>query len=264
MSQTHLNGSDFEANMAKRIPILAYHSILQEGRGALPDSWQPLHTVPYRSFCTQLDLLKTGNWGTLPVEALNDPSIWNSRIKQVLITFDDGHDSDLLAAAALAVRGFTAAFFIPWAHIGQAHFLDRSGVKQLNRDGFRIGSHGMTHCRLTAISKEQLWQELTESKARLEDLVGLPVRDLAIPFGSYNQRVIDTALSAGYANIMTSDIGQAMRASKSRGFPRLPVKSFTTSADLLTLVGGSAFAVFRWRLAKVLAQRVRVCFGSYA
>ena len=247
--------------MAKRIPILAYHSILQDERAPLPDGWQILHTIPYRSLCSQLDLLKGEGWGTVPVEALKDPAVWGCRNKQVLITFDDGHDSDLLAAAALAVRGFTAAFFIPWAHIGQPHFLDRSGVQQLSRDGFGVGSHGMTHCRLTAVSGERLWQELTESKARLEDLVGLPITDLAIPFGSYNRRVIDAALGAGYATIMTSDIGQAMLGSNSRVLPRLPVKSFTTSADLLTLVGGSAFAVLRWRLAQGLASRARLCFG---
>jgi peptidoglycan/xylan/chitin deacetylase (PgdA/CDA1 family) len=247
--------------MAKRIPIVAYHSILQDECAQLPDAWHRIDTVPYNSFCAQLDLLKAGGWRTLSVGALNEPSVWNFRKRQILLTFDDGHESDLLAAAALAARGFTATFFIPWAHLGRQHFLDQRSVKQLSRDGFRIGSHGLTHCRLDAVSADRLRQELTESKVRLEDLVELPVTDLAIPFGSYNQHVIDAALSAGYATIMTSDIKRAALGSRSRVFPRLPVKSFTTFSDFLTLVGGSAFAVWRWRLTMNLSGRARAPLG---
>lgn len=247
--------------MVKRIPIVAYHSIWQHERARLPDAWHPVDTVSYDSFCAQLELLKTDGWRTLSAAALNQPGVWNLCKKQILLTFDDGHQSDLLAAAALGARGFTATFFIPWIHIGQPHFLDLSGVKQLSRDGFRIGSHGLTHCRLDALSSDRLRQELTESKVRLEDVVGLPVTDLAVPFGSYDQHVIDAALSAGYATIMTSDIKRAALGSGNKVFPRLPVKSFTTSSDFLTLVGGSAFAVWRWRLAMTLYGRARACPG---
>src|SRR6185437_1616968 len=142
------------------------------------------------------------------------------------------------------------------------HFLDRQSVKQLSRDGFGIGSHGMTHSRLTAISPDRLRQELEESKARLEDLLGLPITDLAVPFGSYDRRVIEAALDAGYSTIMTSEVRQASFGPKSRVFPRLPVKSFTTHSDFLTLVGGSGFLVFRWRLGINFSSRVRACLGQ--
>jgi peptidoglycan/xylan/chitin deacetylase (PgdA/CDA1 family) len=252
-------GSDVWAFMtAKRIPIVAYHSILQSGPGAcLPEAWSSIDTVAYDSFCAQLDLLSADGWQTLPAPALNEPSVWNLGKRQILLTFDDGHDSDLLAAAALAARGFTATFYIPWVNLGRPNFLDEQGVRRLSRDGFRIGSHGMTHCRLNAVGPDRLRLELTESKLRLEDLVGLPVTDLAIPFGRYDQRVIDAALNAGYSTIMTSDVKRAVLGSRSRVYPRLPVKSCTTFPDFLTLVRGSAFAFWRWRLLRVLYGRVR-------
>jgi peptidoglycan/xylan/chitin deacetylase (PgdA/CDA1 family) len=236
--------------------------MLRDENAQLPHSWHSFDTVLYSSFCAQLDLLKADGWRTLRPEALNKPNVWSVGQRQILFTFDDGHESDLLAAAALAARGYTATFFIPWVHVGQPHFLDRQSVKQLSRDGFGIGSHGMTHSRLTAIGPDRLRQELEESKARLEDLVGRPITDLAIPFGSYDQRVLDAARGAGYATIMTSDVRHAALGSKSRVFPRLPVKSFTTLADFLTLVGGSDFAVFRWRLAINFSSRVRAGLGQ--
>lgn len=248
--------------MHKRIPILAYHSMLRDEHAQLPQEWSRFDTVLYSSFCAQLDLLKADGWQTLSAGALNEPRLWDAREKQILLTFDDGHDSDLLAAGALAERGLTATFFIPWVHVGRAHFLDPQGVKQLSRAGFGIGSHGMTHNRLTAFSGYCLRKELTESKACLEDLVGRPVTDLAVPFGSYDQRVVDAALDAGYLTIMTSEVRHAAPGPKSRVFPRLPVKSFTTHSDFLTLVGGSDFAVFRWRLTINFSSRVRAGLGQ--
>jgi len=236
--------------------------MLRDENAQIPHSWRPFDTVLYSSFCAQLDLLKADGWRTLGPEALNKPNVWSVGQRQILFTFDDGHDSDLLAAAALAARGYTATFFIPWVHVGQAHFLDRQSVKQLSGDGFGIGSHGMTHIRLTAISPDRLRQELEESKARLEDLLGLPITDLAVPFGSYDRRVIEAALDAGYSTIMTSEVRQASFGPKSRVFPRLPVKSFTTHSDFLTLVGGSDFMVFRWRLGINFSSRVRAGLGQ--
>jgi peptidoglycan/xylan/chitin deacetylase (PgdA/CDA1 family) len=249
-------------SMTRRIPIVAYHSILQDECARLPEAWTAVDTVARSSFCAQLDRLQTDGWHTLSAAALNHAGARNFRQRQILLTFDDGHESDLLAATALAARGFTATFFIPWVNIGRPHYLDRRSVKQLSRDGFRIGSHGLTHCRLDSVGAERLRQELTESKARLEDLVGLPVIDLAVPFGSYDQRVIEAALRAGYAAIMTSDIKRAVLGSRNRVFPRLPVKSFTTCSDFLALIRGSAFAVWRWRLAMSLYGRImRECVG---
>ena len=248
--------------MMRRIPIVAYHSILEDECARPPEAWSAVDTVAYSSFCAQLDRLQTDGWQTLSAAALRQAGARNFRKRQILLTFDDGHESDLLAAATLAARGFTATFFIPWVNIGRPHFLDRRSVQQLSRDGFGIGSHGLTHCRLDSVSAEHLRQELTESKARLEDLVGLPVIDLAVPFGSYDQHVIEVALRAGYAAIMTSDIKRAAPGSRSRVYPRLPVKSFTTCADFLALICGSAFAVWRWRLTMSLYGRfMRECLG---
>ncbi len=69
----------------------------------------------------------------------------------------------------------------------------------------RIGSHTLTHPDLTQIPEEQLRFELTESRRKLESIVGYPIVDLALPHGSYNDQVITEAITAGYKRIYTLD-----------------------------------------------------------
>jgi peptidoglycan/xylan/chitin deacetylase (PgdA/CDA1 family) len=68
-----------------------------------------------------------------------------------------------------------------------------------------IGSHTLTHPDLAKIRSDQLKTELIDSKRRLEHLLGKPVEDLALPFGSYNQEVLTMAIEAGYKRIYTVD-----------------------------------------------------------
>ena len=247
--------------MTSHVPILAYHSILP-GKGApLPTGWAPGDTISFDSFCAQLDLLKAAGWRSAVARRLNDSTLWNSFVQQVLFTFDDGHASDLLAAGALAARGFTGTFYIPWSNVGRAHFLDSGDIRRLCRDGFGIGSHGLTHTRLTAISDQALWREMSESKERLENLIGEPVTDFAVPFGSYDQRVIDAARRAGYTTVMSSDFKLATPDPKNGAFPRLPVKSFMHDSDLPALVSGSAFTIMRYRLTGGMIRRARTWLG---
>ncbi|MGH7907522.1 MAG: polysaccharide deacetylase family protein [Candidatus Binataceae bacterium] len=249
--------------MPWQIPILAYHSILKNEHDPLPPGWSPPDTVPYPRFLDQLDQLKMDGWRGISPAGLNEQAIRNSRQKCALITFDDGHASDLLAAQALAARGFTATFFVPWSSIGREHFLDLNGVNELSRSGFTIGSHGLSHCRLTDLDPDAIRRELSESKSRLEDLLGRTVADLAVPFGRYDRRVIKAALEVGYSRVMTSDVSRATIGPGRKVFPRVPVKSSTNSADFSMLIEGSAFMVMRQRVSVAVRRRIQTHFGGY-
>lgn len=69
----------------------------------------------------------------------------------------------------------------------------------------RVGSHTCTHPRLTQVSDAQLDDELQRSRAQLEQLLGLPVTDLAFPHGDYDARVVAAARRAGYVRLFTLD-----------------------------------------------------------
>ena len=60
-------------------------------------------------------------------------------------------------------------------------------LKQLVAWGYEIGSHTRTHADLRQISADQVAQELAESQAELEELIGggYRVTTLAVPYGFY-------------------------------------------------------------------------------
>lgn len=132
----------------------------------------------------------------------------------VRLSFDDGNRSDVeLALPALLERGMTATFFVCAGRLdGHPHFLGPDDVRRLLAAGMAIGSHGMHHLDWRRASDEQLVSELSQSRRILEHVAGAPVTDAAIPFGSYDRRVLTlTRREGGYARVFTSDGGPARR-----------------------------------------------------
>ena len=52
-----------------------------------------------------------------------------------------------------------------------------------------IGSHGVTHTKLTELSDKELINELVSSKHFLEDIIGREVHTISYPHGAINSRV---------------------------------------------------------------------------
>ena len=132
------------------LPILMYHAISSAACAALPQTSSIEHAVRERDFCAQLDAIVDGGFFTVTIDDLDRPA---SESKPLLITFDDGHESDwIVAAPELARRNLHAIFFVVWSYLGRPGYLSREQVIELRSQGFEIGSHGMTHTRLSQIS----------------------------------------------------------------------------------------------------------------
>ena len=64
-----------------------------------------------------------------------------------------------------------------------------------------VGSHAMTHCRLSNLTDEELKYELGESKRQIEDHLGKPCEYISYPFGwitDVNENVCRVAKEVGY------------------------------------------------------------------
>jgi peptidoglycan/xylan/chitin deacetylase (PgdA/CDA1 family) len=229
----------------------------------LPQGWSRPHTVLLDSFHRQLDFLKSEGWtSVLPDEI--DETGFAERKKRLVLTFDDGHDSDVVAAMLMKRCDYRGIFYVPWVHVDRRGFLNSTEIRELAREGFAIGSHGLTHSSFTQKSDRDLQDELAESRDRLEELLGRSVVDLAVPFGRYDQRVITMALAAGYRRIMTSDIGLA-RTGNSAVFPRLPVTARTTATDFQRLVAIGPLQATLLRLVSAASRRFEtVGRGTFA
>jgi peptidoglycan/xylan/chitin deacetylase (PgdA/CDA1 family) len=122
--------------------------------------------------------------------------------------FDDGYaDFASTGAPLLEQFGFSATVFVVTGSLGavcswDADFrqplLTADQVRDLHRRGFEIGSHTVSHGRLSRLPGPQLAVELQDSRRHLEQVLDAPVDGLAYPYGDADQGVQRAAATAGY------------------------------------------------------------------
>ena len=129
----------------------------------------------------------------------------------IAITFDDGNMSDaLIALPALVRRGLKALFFVCAGRIGQASYLDKPAIADLVAAGMSIGSHGMSHVDWRLANSAELDRETAGARQVLEDVCARRVDEAAVPFGSYDRRVVATLRRQDWRSVFTSDGGLAI------------------------------------------------------
>lgn len=129
------------------------------------------------------------------------------------ITFDDAFVSVLRnGLPVLKKHGLTVSIFVPTGNLAQPpkwnipeDSLDRNEVvmskerlADIDRDGFEVLSHTVSHCVLTEQDDRRLKSELSESKLALESILGHEVCGISYPHGAYDSRVCRAARQAGY------------------------------------------------------------------
>jgi peptidoglycan/xylan/chitin deacetylase (PgdA/CDA1 family) len=163
---------------------------------------------------------------------------------QVVITFDDGCESDwLVAAPHLLESTFGATFYVVSRWIGRRPgFLSAAQLRELSGARFEIGSHSATHAFLSDLDAMTLRRELLESKHEIEDVLGRPVKHLSCPGGRSNRRVADAAREAGYETMATSRIGVNGKRSDRFALARCPVMRDTTQQTFEAFCRGDRLA----------------------
>ena len=185
-----------------KIVFLMYHELELPGRSLVQsDPGYTRYVVPESGFRQQLNWLKRHNWQGLCV---TDALRFDAQ-PGVAITFDDGCETDLLAAAPLLQEcAFRATFYIASGFLGQSGYLSRAQLKELSDAGFEIGCHSRTHAYLTDLSREDLSKEVAQPKSELEQIIGKSVEHFSCPGGRYNRQVAQAARESGYLTVATS------------------------------------------------------------
>jgi peptidoglycan/xylan/chitin deacetylase (PgdA/CDA1 family) len=239
--------------------MLMYHAVL-------PTAQRPRWpwAVALGHFVHQLDFLREQGYATPTVsELLADPTRYTGRT--ALITFDDGYVGNLDAASALAQRGMRATWYVVSGSIGRApqwpfdgrpdeRLMDAAELHGLLEAGMEIGSHSVSHRRLTELDPESRRLELVDSKASLEQMLGTEVRSFAYPYGAFSDECARDVQRAGYRSACTTLPGWALRDRDAYQMRRLTVfnsDSISTLARKLSLgshdVGWGHMARYAWR-----------------
>jgi peptidoglycan/xylan/chitin deacetylase (PgdA/CDA1 family) len=132
----------------------------------------------------------------------------------VRITFDDGNASDVeVALPRLLARGMHAEFFLLAGMLGQPERVDLRGIRALVDAGMSIGSHGWSHRNWRRLDDRQAVEEMHDAHRLLGEITGKEVSRVAVPFGSYDRRVLRRLRTAGVTRVYTSDGGRARAGS---------------------------------------------------
>ena len=113
-----------------------------------------------------------------------------------------------------------------------------------------IGGHTITHCNLAHQSEEAAREELTVSRARIEEKLQRPVRHLAYPYGDRQAaaaREFALAATAGYKTAVTTRPGMVFEenAGHLTALPRVSLNGNYQEARILpVLTSGAATALW--------------------
>ncbi len=117
--------------------------------------------------------------------------------RAVALTFDDGPDGQTLEYLDLLDRlSVKATFFM----IGQQGERRAAEMAEVARRGHELASHGYTHRALTHLSRREILDELSKTKAILPS----PTRLVRPPFGAISLRSFAHMLSCGYTTVLWS------------------------------------------------------------
>lgn len=124
----------------------------------------------------------------------------------VALTFDDGGASAPLAAEALERRNWRGHFFVTSSRVDTSGFMSTDQLRELSARGHVIGSHSHTHpTYMGRLTREQLDDEWSQSRAQLAEILGAPPRAASVPGGFLSDAVIASAAGAGYEVLFTSE-----------------------------------------------------------
>ncbi len=184
------------------IVFLMYHELELPGRKLCQsEPGYVRYILPVDTFRGQIEWLIQNEWGGLNVsEALRHPEG-----RSVCITFDDGCETDLIAAAPILKQyGFKATSYVTAGYLGTPGYLTAGQLCELDGGVFEIGCHSMTHPYLCDLSETELKREIVDAKLQLENILGHPIAHFSCPGGRYDRRTLATARAAGFSSVANS------------------------------------------------------------
>lgn len=216
------------------LPILCYHHVGARNR---PLGHQRLWVSKER-FAEQMSYLSQSGYRGLALRDAAAALAEKRRLaRTIVVTFDDGYRSFYEIALPILHRyGFSATVFVVSGEIGGASRWDRefaaqlmnwAELRELHQVGVEIGSHTVSHPRLTQIAPDIARSEIETSRAALEQELGAAVSSFAYPYGNWNETVARLAQSAGYRLACCSARGNLHRPEELYHLKRVPVDEFS-------------------------------------
>jgi peptidoglycan/xylan/chitin deacetylase (PgdA/CDA1 family) len=238
-------------NGHRSLRVLMYHKV-----NDVPGN--PL-TMPVSLFDEQMHQLRELGYTVVGLDAVLDHYTMRAALPEqaVLITFDDGyHDNLDNAAGILRKHGYPGVLFVPIGYLDDRQplphdeglaaqgilnpTLDWDELADLELEGVRIESHGISHRPLADLEVDEAAREIALSKLRLEEKLGRPVRAFSYVKGSeahYKPVHLSLVRQAGYDVAFTAVSGSNSPATDPLQLRRYNIEPYDSRTFELVLAG---------------------------
>jgi peptidoglycan/xylan/chitin deacetylase (PgdA/CDA1 family) len=255
-----------------RIPVLNYHRIIRNDDLNLltKDSY----AVSVGALNEQMQLLENKGYTTIDLDDFLYYKQHKNELppKPVIITFDDGYENNYLYAyPILKKHGFKAIIYSvidPRAPcftieciIPQRRLLPEQ-MKELSENGISIQGHTASHARLKTLTDSEIKSELKVCKETLQAITQRPVCHMAIPYGSYDNRLFPIAKELGYKTIVVPGRGTINLDTDAYRLHRMSVHIDTGIDEFNKILASPSFAVIS-RLYAISHLTIRRVCGKH-
>jgi peptidoglycan/xylan/chitin deacetylase (PgdA/CDA1 family) len=196
------------------LPVLVLHKIASPPVGTL----DPFDYIRPKSLEAKLSALGRAGLRSVSLDTLGQgPGAWAGGF---VVSFDDGYRNVWQNGLEILARHQVRAIqFLVAGRMGQRNEWDVAGgdveeplmdepqVRDWLSAGHEIGSHGLTHRVLKKLGRRELQEEIQDSKKKLEDTFGVPVRHFSYPSGKYNPMILELVREGGYQTGSTVQFG---------------------------------------------------------
>ncbi len=189
------------------LPILMYHDVSPTPPD---DIYRAASNVLPAEFAKELDYLKCAGYTTVTMaqlfEAIHGEAALPAR--PIILSFDDGYENHYSQVfPMLKARGFAGSFAVITGFIGDnGVYMTWGDIKEMADGGMEFMSHTVSHVDLNTSDDATVREQVTASKASLEEHIGKPVKFLVYPSGEpfrsgseqRQQEVVSMLREAGY------------------------------------------------------------------
>lgn len=184
-------------------PVLMYHAVSR------PTEDPENVCVSSERFKAQMLYLARNNLRGVSMRDLRRAVAAGDTSGLVGLTFDDGYENFLHnALPVLEELAFSATVFVvcgkaggenDWDPAPRMRLLGTDDIREISRRGIEVGSHTMSHIRLSEVGTEVLEREIFRSRQVLDEVLGEAVEGFCYPYGDLDLEAAESVQRAGYS-----------------------------------------------------------------
>jgi len=190
---------------AAYVPILMYHYI-RFVDAAIDELGYNLSTTP-DEFAQQLAWLHEQGYSAVSMTTVQQCLRGEIACppNPIALTFDDGYEDAYSTVLPILQRyGMRGTFYIVNSFVGQPGYMNWEQLAALRDAGMEIGAHTISHLNLTSLDQATVAYEISQSKAELDNRLGINVTSFCYPAGFYDWNIEALVQAAGYTNATTT------------------------------------------------------------